>query len=783
MKSVNRKKKSMSKVSKKYFTGLLISFLALIMIVILLSSSVIYGNYEKKTINENGSISQQMLSETVNNTELIWDWASMHAFELYGNDYIFNALYSHNITAIDELNAQKIMSYAINANPYIYSIYLYNGYTNEFYSSLSNRYSSEEFYDQDIIAMINDTSAKTRFRAIPRKIYYKHYDKIYEEDVISFIITELLGEEEPVNGALIFNFKVSTLEDSLTYSKTVGNDFFTIVSDGRILIDSRPDNFLDDISEESYIQQIGGLSEASGYFTGNIDGEKYQITYIESEELGWVFIKANLYLSLFEQTKGLRNLIIILSLLIYFFSAVFTFLLVRRFYNPIGALFRKVKNDVDNFYASSVPQNVNEIEYISRTYQEMTEDFKLLQQQNRNNKVFLKRELIKNIVNGRYLEYENIGERFKKLEIALEPHGFSLVLFRIDGYWNGLGAGWSIESINEQKINLESIIRNELLQVCICETVDLGEDKLLAVTNPPEAAGSGIVGLKKPVIHIQKEANESLGISMSVSISEPIKEAAELYGAYKYLCKISDYRLLYGEGCVITSDMTAKNIGAQYSYPEKLEKEILDSIRLHRLDKAEEKTATFFEEIKSLSVDGILMSVSRLVYTSLKTIAEIEKTNNNVLDFKEFQAELEHTDTLTQMQERVCDIFRGFIEKKSNGCVSARLEHAQDTKKIIEKEYGDCNLSPEWLSLRLNLSVNYLREVFKECTGISLSNYITVFRCEKAKAMLIDTNMRVSEISHKIGLENQNYFYTLFKKHTGFTPALYRKAHKKLKFK
>ena len=49
-------------------------------------------------------------------------------------------------------------------------------------------------------------------------------------------------------------------------------------------------------------------------------------------------------------------------------------------------------------------------------------------------------------------------------------------------------------------------------------------------------------------------------------------------------------------------------------------------------------------------------------------------------------------------------------------------------------------------------------------------------RIDTACELLENTTMTVGEITYKIGIENENYFYTLFKKNVGMTPKQYRQS-------
>ena len=86
------------------------------------------------------------------------------------------------------------------------------------------------------------------------------------------------------------------------------------------------------------------------------------------------------------------------------------------------------------------------------------------------------------------------------------------------------------------------------------------------------------------------------------------------------------------------------------------------------------------------------------------------------------------------------------------------------TRKLSLKEIADAS----------GLSAPYLSTVFKEEMGENLSNYLNRLRIEKAAAMLITTNLPISEIAKICGFEDQSWFSKIFKNNTNLTPGKYR---------
>jgi transcriptional regulator GlxA family with amidase domain len=66
------------------------------------------------------------------------------------------------------------------------------------------------------------------------------------------------------------------------------------------------------------------------------------------------------------------------------------------------------------------------------------------------------------------------------------------------------------------------------------------------------------------------------------------------------------------------------------------------------------------------------------------------------------------------------------------------------------------------------------RKVFKQVTGLSPNQYYLNLRLNKAKALLVNTDLSIVEISNLTGFENLFYFSNYFKKKNGVSPILYR---------
>jgi len=96
------------------------------------------------------------------------------------------------------------------------------------------------------------------------------------------------------------------------------------------------------------------------------------------------------------------------------------------------------------------------------------------------------------------------------------------------------------------------------------------------------------------------------------------------------------------------------------------------------------------------------------------------------------------------------------------------------TQEWIEDNFNQ-NIPNEALAKKVDMSTRNFNRRFKVATGATVVNYIQLLRTEKAKKEMENGRRSFDEISYNVGYENVSFFRRLFKKHTGLSPADYRK--------
>jgi YesN/AraC family two-component response regulator len=97
---------------------------------------------------------------------------------------------------------------------------------------------------------------------------------------------------------------------------------------------------------------------------------------------------------------------------------------------------------------------------------------------------------------------------------------------------------------------------------------------------------------------------------------------------------------------------------------------------------------------------------------------------------------------------------------------------------FIQQNYGR-SFSLEELSETIGVSKSYLSRIFKMDMGISLWDYLNRFRNQKAKELLLLTDVSITEIAAEVGYEDAGYFSRVFREISGCSPRAYRNQAQK----
>ncbi len=134
----------------------------------------------------------------------------------------------------------------------------------------------------------------------------------------------------------------------------------------------------------------------------------------------------------------------------------------------------------------------------------------------------------------------------------------------------------------------------------------------------------------------------------------------------------------------------------------------------------------------------------------------------------------------TQQHEAMVQLLAIFAQHLSmiSNQIAVQQQNAEPPLIARAKQYIQEHLEEDLtlgdVARAVNTSTFYFCKMFKKHAGLNFTNYVSRLRIEKAKNLLMNPNLRVSEIAYEIGFQSLTHFNRVFKKLLGRSPTEFR---------
>jgi AraC-like DNA-binding protein/ligand-binding sensor protein len=130
-----------------------------------------------------------------------------------------------------------------------------------------------------------------------------------------------------------------------------------------------------------------------------------------------------------------------------------------------------------------------------------------------------------------------------------------------------------------------------------------------------------------------------------------------------------------------------------------------------------------------------------------------------------------------QSEVRMLGVFAELLSIKMNQ-IAVTESHAEHpvvlrAKEVIEKHQGE-EISLGAVAKEVHVSSFHLCKLFRKSTGVTFTEYVSRTRTEKAKNLLLNPQLRISEIAYEVGFQSLTHFNRIFRKLVGESPTRYR---------
>lgn len=102
----------------------------------------------------------------------------------------------------------------------------------------------------------------------------------------------------------------------------------------------------------------------------------------------------------------------------------------------------------------------------------------------------------------------------------------------------------------------------------------------------------------------------------------------------------------------------------------------------------------------------------------------------------------------------------------------------EQSRAYIEQHYNE-SLSIEQLARMAGVSPKYYVDLFKKTYGVSAIDYVTDLRVSHAKQLMAQAEVKLRDVAHQVGYQDEFYFSRKFKQSVGVSPSVYMKNRKR----
>lgn len=377
--------------------------------------------------------------------------------------------------------------------------------------------------------------------------------------------------------------------------------------------------------------------------------------------------------------------------------------------------------------------------------------------------------LIQNLLYHEYFE-EDI-ENFKNLLGIQEDYAYMAALVcgeEQDGnhMTNAIGASIRVQNAYKEIREITgdylpgimgSVMANKIAVLVPCKEAKLEyNERILLIEKSRELAR-------------KLKARTDVSFRVGLGSVKPIYEAAESYNEALNVLVQTTNKVAHVDdapvGCLYEENYPKDNEKMLFELTEKGDVNGVVAEANRFFDWMEENHAEHMMDIKLKALEFVLWA-EHIAY----------ENGGRIYHFRSRQDYLPSLLELKNLEE----VRSWFVDKMGNACRNVAVKKEEQSISVVERarHYIDSHynkdISLDDVSREVEISPYYFSKIFKEETGRNFVEYVTEIRMNRAKELLLHTDMSMKEICSEIGYADPNYFSRTFKKNTGVTPTEYK---------
>lgn len=372
--------------------------------------------------------------------------------------------------------------------------------------------------------------------------------------------------------------------------------------------------------------------------------------------------------------------------------------------------------------------------------------------------------------------WEEASRRWDFLNIELAPQGFVVMLLEIDRFQEQV-AEISIREVELVRFSLLNIMQETLVDYARSVVFRARHNRYLAVLNDPDVSHplSPVEIAEQCCRNIERYTK----FTISVGVGGRVEEISELPDSYRQAQQaLSHHLFTEGNAAIMYNDVHQS--GSQVPLALEYKDELLLALRSGNADRTATILAAIAKTLQSLisrqNPDYLLSLYDELAASAIRTFYEMIPYSDIQPLIQRFRA-VQGTAGLS-----LSSLQRHLLVLCTEGAELVRRNSLSEGQRVIYEaiDYIKGRLSRDITvgecAAHVHLSASYFSSLFKKVTGMTVTQYTTSERIQKAKLLLVE-GVQVQEVASAVGYEERRYFSEMFKKVTGQTPSEFRAGY------
>ncbi|QJD86595.1 helix-turn-helix domain-containing protein [Cohnella herbarum] len=420
----------------------------------------------------------------------------------------------------------------------------------------------------------------------------------------------------------------------------------------------------------------------------------------------------------------------------------------------------------------------NEYDFLHGNISEMITNNKRLESELHRQLPLVRDAFLKRLIAGEFQSREEIIAAAVQANAGLNGNAGYVGILQVNGY-SGMDTVEILNELNAARLILKQALSDSGSSV---RMTDVGSDKivfLFAYEDKPTAIQFGKEEISKTLNRVSQLVFDEYRISVTAALGDLFGSVTEVSHSFEQAKQALEYAVHANKKGTFWFEET-RSESATYYYPLDVELRLIGTIRAGEIEESKrivQSIITLNTEQRELSFEMRHQLVGEMKGTFLKLLDQKTFMESELFEsVKNRIIEIQATESFEFIREEIHGIMEalcGLIMSKKN---DSHTRTVDQIKEYIKASYADPDLTLYRVAEQVERPEKYISQLFKEVTGMNLSDHLEKIRMDHAATLLKSNEYTVDEIASRVGYNSSHSFRRAFKRVTGISPSAFRQS-------